>query len=82
MSFFWLYEEAKCIYLHLHPGQKSPVYVILNPPYTSIMFDEWGKWATASLDNFPKIARRVKGRTSIHTLALGLPFSTTMLKKL
>ena len=26
LSFFWLCEEAQCIYLHLHLGRKSPVY--------------------------------------------------------
>ena len=25
LSFFWLCEEAKCIHLHLHLGQKSPI---------------------------------------------------------
>ena len=28
LSFFWLYEEAKCIYLCLHLGQKSLECVI------------------------------------------------------
>ena len=31
LSFFWLCEEAKCIYLHLHLGQKS----------VKLIFKEW-----------------------------------------
>ena len=29
LSFFWLCEEAECVYLHLHLGQKSYIYRIL-----------------------------------------------------
>ena len=33
LSFFWLWEEAKCIYLHLHLGQKSHcLSPVLMPP--------------------------------------------------
>ena len=44
LSFFWLCEDAQCIYLHLHLGQKSYFLIFLNyilllmllqlPPFT------------------------------------------------
>ena len=44
LSFFWLYEEAKCFYLHLHVGWNFPsltiflrncdkIYIICNSPF-------------------------------------------------
>ena len=38
LSFFWLCEEAKCIYLHLHLGQKSNI--LYNKPRERTIFLE------------------------------------------